>query len=215
MIVLALGPENPLIRAAIEAEGDCVVAVDSPLHSGDPLLDTADCLVSFGYRHLIPAEVLAPFGVRAMNLHVSMLPWNRGADPNLWSFLEQTPKGVSIHVLDPGLDTGPLLLQRAVRMEDADTLRTSYERLKSEIEDLFIQHWSELRAATIAPRPQDGLGTVHRVADKERFADLLTQGWDTPVSGLIGAALERGGASGATAVADHPARSHELSSGNE
>ncbi|MCL0081308.1 hypothetical protein M1N64_03665 [Peptococcaceae bacterium] len=46
------------------------------------------------------------FQGRAINLHISFLPWNRGADPNFWSFIENAPVGVSIHYLDEGIDTG-------------------------------------------------------------------------------------------------------------
>ena len=47
-----------------------------------------------------------------INLHISYLPYNRGSYPNYWSFKENTPNGVSIHHIDDGIDTGPVLVQK-------------------------------------------------------------------------------------------------------
>jgi methionyl-tRNA formyltransferase len=137
--------------------------------------------------------VLAPFGERAINLHISLLPWNRGADPNLWSFLEDTPKGVTIHVLERGVDTGPIVAQAEVAPSPHDTLKTSYERLAQAMLALFAAAWGDIRAGRLPAQPQSGAGTYHRTSDRSRFAGLLTEGWDTPVAGLTGKALHTTG----------------------
>jgi methionyl-tRNA formyltransferase len=162
-----------------------------PLNASSPALKAVDFLLSYRYRHILPREVLDRFPGRAINLHISLLPWNRGADPNLWSFLEDTPKGVTIHVLDAGIDRGPILIQQEVAHASDDTLRTSYDRLATTIEQLLAENWALIRAGGIRPTPQPSKGSLHRSRDKERYMHLLTQGWDTPVSGLIGKALER------------------------
>ena len=64
-----------------------------------------------------------------INIHISMLPWNCGADPNFWSWFYATPKGVSIHCIDSGIDTGGLLTQAEIMFPAGETLRTSYDRL--------------------------------------------------------------------------------------
>jgi methionyl-tRNA formyltransferase len=189
MRVLLLGPGRLQIEEAIRASGDEVIRTEERIAAGDPVLDGVDFLVSFGYRFLIPVDVLHPFEHRAVNLHISLLPWNRGADPNLWSYLEDTPKGVTIHVLDEGLDTGSIIAQCEVPEEPGDTLRSSYERLTLAILDLFAEVWPRLRAGAIDPAPQPGLGTSHRSADKAPYEHLLTDGWDTPVSRLVRRAL--------------------------
>jgi methionyl-tRNA formyltransferase len=155
------------------------------------VLQGVDFLLSYRYRHILSKHVLDLFAGRAVNMHISLLPWNRGSDPNLWSFLENTPKGVTIHCLDEGIDTGPILIQREVPNSTGDTLRTSYDRLVATIEQLFAENWGLLRAGLIKPVPQPRGGTFHRSRDKERFMHLLTKGWDTPVAGLIGKALDR------------------------
>jgi len=191
MKVLVLGPRSDAIVSILRSCRDQVVEWESPLTRDSPILDGVQYLVSYGYRHIIPASVLALLPNRAINLHISLLPWNRGSDPNLWSFLDDTPKGVTIHVLDAGLDTGPVLAQRPVDYDAKDTLATSYQRLRAATEDLFGKMWPRLRIGSVSPRPQVGTGTTHRLRDKEHYAHLLTDGWNTSVSGLISAA--RGG----------------------
>ncbi len=192
MNVLLLGSEHPRIERVLEDVGDAYRRTEEPLSPSDDLLEWAEWLVSFGYRHIVKPEVLALFPGRVINLHISLLPWNRGADPNVWSFLEDTPAGVTIHLMDEGLDTGDILAQRQVSHDSDDTLRTSYERLITEIEDLFAERWPDIRQGRITPISQQGEGTLHRSADLEAYSYLMTEGWDTPIRYLQGKALGSG-----------------------
>lgn len=189
MNILILGPERRALSAFISAFGDTVKNTEDKITLDHPLTRWADFLISYGYRHIIKPDVLNDFPCRAINLHISFLPWNRGTDPNLWSFLENTPKGVTIHYLDPGLDTGDILAQREVMHDPGDTLRTSYNRLIESIELLFMKIWPDIRAGNRKSIPQPAGGTSHRLRDREPFERLLTRGWDTPVADLIGRAV--------------------------
>ena len=71
-----------------------------------------DWIISYGYRHLISEEIIKYLKNPIINLHISYLPFNRGAHPNYWSFKEKTIKGVTIHFIDSGIDTGPILIQK-------------------------------------------------------------------------------------------------------
>lgn len=192
MRVLLLGPRRPWLESYLLSFGDEVVRVEERLPAGSRAWSEVDMVVSYGYRHLIEASALERFGPRAVNLHISLLPHNRGADPNLWSFLEDTPKGVTIHVLDAGLDTGPVIAQREVIMSPDDTLATSYERLANDLETLFKETWPAIREGTATPRPQEPGGSSHGSADKKPYEHLLTTGWDTPVASLVGKAESTG-----------------------
>ena len=89
-----------------------------------------DYLISYNYSHIIKSELLNLFPHSALNLHISYLPWNKGADPNIWSFLDDTPKGVSIHYIDKGLDTGDILGQRELFFDnEKETLESTYTLL--------------------------------------------------------------------------------------
>ena len=140
-------------------------------------------------NHILRKEIVDYFSGRAINLHASLLPWNRGADPNLWSFLENTPKGVTIHEIGYGIDTGKILAQREMSFSSSHTLRTSYEELHNEIVNIFIETWPALAMGLIKPRSQETRGSFHFTKDKERYQSLLTNGWDTRIGELKGKAI--------------------------
>ena len=143
-----------------------------------------DFLVSYNYRRIISGEVLGRFPDRAVNLHIALLPWNRGADPNFWSFVEKTPKGVTIHYLDEGVDTGDIIYQREIFSRPDDTFRMIYDRLHRDIQNLFIWNWVHIRNGTCPRRKQPVMGTFHWAKEKDKYAHVLTEGWDTPVSAV-------------------------------
>ena len=45
---------------------------------------------------------------------MSFLPYNRGSHPNFWSFIDDTPKGITIHEIDEGADTGNIVFQKKI-----------------------------------------------------------------------------------------------------
>jgi len=45
------------------------------------------------------------------------LPYNKGSHPNFWSFIENSPKGVSIHEIDEGIDTGKLIASKKLLLK--------------------------------------------------------------------------------------------------
>lgn len=140
-------------------------------------------IVSYGYRHLISKDILELLPDRAINLHLSYLPFNKGADPNLWSFIENTPKGVTIHYLDEGIDTGDIIVQKRVDFDmDIETLASSYEKLQLTILILFKKNWEEIKTLRCSRQKQASNGTAHFIKDKRDIDYLLQDGWDTPVS---------------------------------
>lgn len=192
MRILFLGPACPAIEKHLVTLGHSVEGQEAPLQDDFLQMQTYDFALSYRYLHIIPTPIVQYFGKRIINLHISMLPWNRGNDPNLWSFLENTPKGVTIHIINEGLDKGDILLQQEVHIDvTTDTLRTSWEKLSRAIERLFLDNAEDLLAGKIQPKPQVGKGSYHRTTDKMRYIHLLEQlWWDTPVKMLEGAALE-------------------------
>lgn len=133
-----------------------------------------DFIISYNYRHFIRPDVLECLPGRIINLHISLLPWNRGASPNLWSFIEGTPCGVTIHQIDEGLDTGDILVQQAASFDyEKDTLRSSYDALHCQIQRLFKKHWRDICGQNIPPKKQPSGGSFHRMADLDPYAKFL------------------------------------------
>ena len=145
-------------------------------------LPTYDWVISFGYRHIIKKEEIDKCKNPIINLHISYLPYNRGADPNFWSWYENTPKGVTIHFIDEGIDTGEILVQKIVKFKNSETLKTSYETLKNEVFKLFSESFDGIISKQIIPKKQNGDGTYHKSADLKRVKSILSKGWETPIS---------------------------------
>lgn len=187
MRILILGYTPSPLEEAIILSGCSVASSNAPLD--DQILSQSDFIISYGYRHIIKQNVLDRFPSRIINLHVSYLPWNRGADPNLWSFLEDTPKGITIHYMDAGIDTGDIIHQEEVEMGSNETLGTSYAKLQDAMLEAFKRIWPSIMNGTAGRHPQKGKGTYHRLADKAPYAHLWSeQGWNTPVKRLAGKA---------------------------
>jgi methionyl-tRNA formyltransferase len=183
MRVVLLGPEASPITPIV---GDFfVAATEDPVDLDFVSKYSPEMLVSFGYRHIVSQDVLDAVAHRSVNIHISLLPWNRGSDPNFWSWLMNTPKGVSIHWMSSGLDKGALIAQKAVDLDATLTLRSSYELLHSEAVDLFRITWEELKRGETVSLPQSPGGSYHSSKDKAPFFAQLSNGWDTPCSEVL------------------------------
>jgi methionyl-tRNA formyltransferase len=193
MNILLLGPYRKDLIDFLSSFGDKLTNTEAPLTGDSEYLFNNDFIVSYGYRYILKKDILNKFPNKAINLHISLLPWNRGVAPNLWSFWEDSPKGVTIHYLDYGIDTGDILAQQKVDYIPEDTLRTSYERLSKTIEELFRRVWPNIRSGKQESIPQPDGGSYHRLSDRAAFEYLLVKNWDTPVADLIGKA-KRGSA---------------------
>jgi methionyl-tRNA formyltransferase len=185
MKILFLSERSDWRTARIEqrlfAAGDVFEKTRQPITPVD--IRGFDLGLSYGYQHLLKPDVLTNW--TAINLHISYLPWNRGADPNIWSWIEGTPKGVSIHLIDKGIDTGPMYCQRLVPMTDAESLASSYDKLSNAMLELFDDNWMLIRDRKIAPQPQKSNGTIHFDRDRAKIQHIIDMGYDVPIRKLL------------------------------
>lgn len=125
-----------------------------------------DLVICFGYRHIITPEAMTTSKRDIINLHISYLPFNRGAHPNFWSFFDGTPSGVTIHCVDEGVDTGEIIFQRLVNFDkNENKFIETYQRLIAEIEDLFERHLDQIITGRFPKTRQRGRGTHHFYGD--------------------------------------------------
>lgn len=123
--------------------------------------------VLFGY--ILQPDLLAQFPKGCLNLHPSLLPHNRGTYPNVWSIVERTPAGATLHYLDEGVDTGEIVAQQRVPVDLADTGETLYRGLEDAALELFKHCWPDIKAGSARRCPQPDGGTYHRVRDVEKI----------------------------------------------
>jgi methionyl-tRNA formyltransferase len=94
---------------------------------------TPDLIVSAYYRHLVKPDVIERAGGRIFNLHPSLLPKYRGCSSLTWAMVHNEPfVGYTYHYIDPGCDTGNIILQKQVPVERFDTQQTLYLRVMFE-----------------------------------------------------------------------------------
>lgn len=127
--------------------------------------------VYFGY--ILRPELLTSMRLGCVNLHPAMLPYNKGAYPNVWSIIEGTPAGVTLHYMDAGIDTGDIIAQERVAIEPVDTGETLYRKLEIASVELFKRNWPSLREGRTSRLPQSGEhGSFHRKVDLELIREI-------------------------------------------
>ena len=124
--------------------------------------------VLFGY--ILQPDFLSVFPSGCINLHPALLPYNRGTYPNVWSIVDRTPAGVTLHYMDAGVDTGDIVAQSQVPIEPVDAGATLHHKLEQECVKLFTETWALIKAGTTPRIPQDEqAGTYHRAEDVDRI----------------------------------------------
>jgi methionyl-tRNA formyltransferase len=191
MRILFLGPECCNIEDHLSALGHRITRVEDIVYLDYIVEKNFDFCISYRYKKILKTDIINYFQGKIINLHISFLPWNRGSDPNFWSYLEDTPRGVTIHIINNGIDTGDILLQKEIFIDiDSDTLQTSYEKLSNALEQLFINNAHLILSCSIHANKQKSGGSFHLSTDKNNYLYLIEKTWwDTPVKGLVSKAM--------------------------
>ncbi|QCQ22255.1 methionyl-tRNA formyltransferase [Desulfoglaeba alkanexedens] len=143
----------------------------------------ADCLVLVAYGQLLPKRLLDAFPLGAVNAHPSLLPRHRGAAPIQRTLLAgETVTGVSIMLMDAGMDTGPVLARKKVPIGDTETFGSLHDRLAQVGAELLVETLAAWHAKKIQPEPQDNrLATAAPPIHK----DELIIAWQDPASAIV------------------------------
>ncbi len=156
------------IRSAVELDDESVFD-GSRLRDPDVVEAIArlkpDLGLSLLFDFILRKPLLDVFPAGVINLHPGYLPFNRGQYPNVWSIVDRTPAGVTLHHIDEGVDTGDIIAQQRVDVNPSDTGETLYRKLERTGVELFKETWPLIRSGAAPRRPQTGDGTSHRTAD--------------------------------------------------
>jgi methionyl-tRNA formyltransferase len=149
-----------------------------------------DLLLSVQYDRILKPPLLAVPRHGAFNLHFGPLPRLRGCFPTKWAILGDEPAGVTLHAIDPGIDSGDVVAQVLVPLAADETDQTLYHRLERAAVALFREQVPWMRdlrpperrrqdasVATYHPKeiPYQGIIDWQREADWiERFIRAFT-----------------------------------------
>jgi methionyl-tRNA formyltransferase len=128
-----------------------------------------DLIVVTAFGQILRRSVLDLPRFGCINVHASLLPRWRGAAPIQAAILHgDRQTGATIMIMDPGVDTGPILTQRAVEIRPDDTAETLSGRLSEAGADLLIETLPGYLAGSIQPRAQENeLATYAPMLSKE------------------------------------------------
>ena len=121
-----------------------------------------DAAVVVAYGLILPKPILESPRLGCLNIHASMLPRWRGAAPIQRAILAGDGEtGVTIMMMDEGLDTGPELLKESVPIEPSATGETLHDELAALGARLIVEALDGLAAGRLTPTPQDEGGATY------------------------------------------------------
>ena len=165
-------PAPTPVKAAAERAG---IPVRSPKTLRDAAVQAelktygADAFVVVAYGKLLPPEVLAIPRLGVLNVHPSLLPSYRGPSPVQQAVLDGVEEtGVTVMLLDAGMDTGPVLSQRRVPLSGDETAAALMGRLFDEGARLLVDTLERYARGDVRPQAQDDAkATVTKLLNRE------------------------------------------------
>lgn len=159
------------IKKIIKKKNWKVICKNREININD--LKNIDLIIIFNYRHVLKNRILKKIKRPAINLHISYLPYNRGCHPNFWSFIENSPKGITIHEIGKSLDAGPIIYQKRLffninKKEHSNFFKTN-KILLQEIQKLFFKKVSQLLDKKYYIKKQKKKGTFHYRSEVPEF----------------------------------------------
>jgi phosphoribosylglycinamide formyltransferase-1 len=140
-VVVSNQPDVPALARAAAAGVPAETVAHKGLERGEfeaRLLDVlarhaVDAVVLAGFMRVLTARFLDRFPLRVINTHPSLLPAFPGVDAPAQALAYGVKlAGVTVHFVDTGVDTGPIIAQAAIAVEDGDDARTLHARIQRE-----------------------------------------------------------------------------------
>jgi methionyl-tRNA formyltransferase len=132
-----------------------------------------DIAVSILFDYILKPEFIEMFEEGVINLHPAYLPYNRGQYPNVWSIVDGTPAGTTLHYIDETIDTGDIIARKRVEVEPVDTGKTLYEKLEQASLNLFQDTWPAVASGSVSRVEQHpDEGTYHRTSDVDAIDEI-------------------------------------------
>jgi folate-dependent phosphoribosylglycinamide formyltransferase PurN len=127
-------------------------------------------LAIFTGGNILREETLKAFRIGVLNSHLALLPEVRGMSSPEWSLLCGVPLGITTHLMDGGIDTGPIVLRREFTVSDErGSLFDLRNRMIAAGIELIAEAVSGFDRGDIASFPQANRGLTYRESDSQFF----------------------------------------------
>ena len=172
LIALIVTYELPLDKtygyeSVIENFSNSDIELLSPPKITKSLIDkvrniSPDYIFSTYYRQILPKSLLSTAKFSSINIHPSLLPYYRGPVPTAWT-IENGEKyfGITIHLMDEGIDTGDILVQEKYPILENETGFNLYTRGMKLGYELLVENFNKIINEEIEAKPQVGIGSYY------------------------------------------------------
>jgi methionyl-tRNA formyltransferase len=141
----------------------------------------ADVAVVVAFGQILPADVLAAPARGSINVHGSLLPRYRGAAPIQWAIIRgETVTGITTFQMDPGMDTGPILLTASTPIGAEETAGELASRLAQLGADVIVDTLARLDSLTPVPQRHDEATLAPRLKKTDGAID-----WTRPATAIM------------------------------
>jgi methionyl-tRNA formyltransferase len=172
--ILALGYDTPDVVFSVKnpdpepflAEGARVMDIKNNV---DHLAQHYDLIFSVHCKQIFPAILVKT--VRCVNLHPGLNPYNRGWFPQVFSIMNGLPLGATLHEMDEGVDSGPVIAQKEVPVYAHDTSKTAYDRVIRAELDLLDAHLPAVLSGNYETF-QPAEGNYNSISDYRRLCEI-------------------------------------------
>ena len=179
--------ERDVLEETIAAWGSCTfLTSNSSIKDIDSVVrkQAPRALIVSGCKHILPEVIFSR--QLTLNLHPSLLPYGRGPVPHIWTIVERTGIGVSLHAVDRSIDGGPIVAQRPVPIDyDAHTLTSAFELLRIHGALLLSENMSKIYSGKLTTAPQVGPSSRHTLRDQRCIQDIVDDNLKIPLSKLV------------------------------
>lgn len=142
-----------------------------------------EAIVVAAFGQILPKNILDLPPLGCINVHASLLPGLRGAAPINWALLNGEEKtGITTMLMDEGMDTGPILLQREMKIAPDETAGSLHDKLANLGREVILETLSGLTKRTVAPRTQDNHQATYAPKLKKEDGKI---NWEKSASELV------------------------------
>lgn len=182
--------DHPYEQMWADSVEELAIANGVPVHvatrADESLIDAVraaepDVIVANNWRTWLPRALYDAPTHGTLNIHDSLLPQYAGFSPVLWALLNrESHVGVTVHRMDEGLDTGPIVAQEAVPVGPKSTTTELVLATMDLIEPLVVRSLNGLASGTLREITQDAgsMTYFHKRSDRESAIDFRSSAAD-------------------------------------
>lgn len=172
--------QSPVLKCVTKLLYEANTDFDLFAHPRDIPPGVYDLGLSVWNKYILKRETLNATTHGWVNTHPSLLPHGRGSDPYYWAIAHNEPFGVTLHWMDEGVDTGPIIVQEIVPVYEMDTCKTLRDRAVQKMSALCEKHIVDICKFPAAWSAHSKPQTDNRPARRREEMIARRASWNTP-----------------------------------